>query len=916
MNAYVIGQIWISETEPELGVCRVVALEFKRLSVFFSGPEETRIYSLQNAPLKRVRFSVGDTVVCENKESFAVKSVREDAGLLYYFDGNKEIPETALDAVVDFSDALARMKNIDIDPLEKFDLRYETLRLQQKVRQSGARGLHGARMELIPHQLYVANEIISAPCVRALLADEVGLGKTIEACLVMHRLLVTGQICNVLILLPDSLIHQWFIELYRRFNLAFSILDEERKDDFEEDSALLICGIDFLAANPSYAQKVLDSDWDMMIVDEAHHLEWTRKSGGSVHYNLVKLLAEAVDKVILLSGTPEQLGVEGHFARLRLLDPTRYYDFDAFMEEQKHYSNAAKIADKLIAKKQLTKKEQAVVSGISSGADNDDALKRLLDQYGTGRAIYRNTRHVAKGFPERIATLVKIPQRKSCASSFLESLKCEFEAGRERKDDDLKYDYSSDPRITWLLELLVKLKDEKVLLICRSKEKASEIKRALQAKEKIEVALFHEDMTIMNRDREAAWFSQKDGARILICSEIGSEGRNFQFSRHLVLYDLPTNPELLEQRIGRLARIGQKESIYIYLPYIEGSPQELMARWYNEGLNAIEKHLPGGHEFLRPFAKQIQHLATVPRNEAEVDALIFKTRKLREELVEKLEKGRDHLLELNSFNPEKANEIVDAIKRFDHDHGLEEYILKAFEQFGINVEAMSRRSYLLSPVNCLQALPWLPEEDSTVTCSRSKALEREDISFLSWDHPLVMGIMDAIVSSEFGNSSFALMDSDSPRILLEAVFVLECQAPGALHVDRFLSPVPIRILTDHHLKDLSNEYAPEKLRLLLRPGKKHLLESNSEIIAQLLPKMLDECRAIAERKSSEIIKSSREAMMRSFNAEIKRLLSLSKINPNIKEDDIRARAESMEQLCGYIDNSKKRLDSIRFILAQ
>ena len=114
---------------------------------------------------------------------------------------------------------------------------------------------------------------------------------------------------------------------------------------------------------------------------------------------------------------------------------------------------------------------------------------------------------------------------------------------------------------------------------------------------------------MLQRDRNAAWFAEEDGARLLICSEIGSEGRNFQFAHHLVLFDLPLNPELLEQRIGRLDRIGQQEEIHLHVPYLTRSPQEVLCRWYHEGLNAFECNLEGGNELLHQFGRQVHDLA-------------------------------------------------------------------------------------------------------------------------------------------------------------------------------------------------------------------------------------------------------------------------------------------------------------------
>src|SRR4029077_10615814 len=144
----------------------------------------------------------------------------------------------------------------------------------------------------------------------------------------------------------------------------------------------------------------------------------------------------------------------------------------------------------------------------------------------------------------------------------------------------LEGDSSGVLMITWLIDLLRSLDPAKVLLICRTQAKVTAIDAALRQRvQNVKIALFHEGLSLIQRDRNAAWFAERDGARILICSEIGSEGRNFQFSHHLVLFDLPLDPELLEQRIGRLDRIGQKSEIQVHVPYVAGSSHEVLVRW-------------------------------------------------------------------------------------------------------------------------------------------------------------------------------------------------------------------------------------------------------------------------------------------------------------------------------------------------
>src|SRR5690606_21771239 len=135
------------------------------------------------------------------------------------------------------------------------------------------------------------------------------------------------------------------------------------------------------------------------------------------------------------------------------------------------------------------------------------------------------------------------------------------------------------------------------------------LEAAIKERFNLNLALFHEGLPLVQRDRQAAWFAEPDGAQLLICSEIGSEGRNFQFAHHLVLFDLPLNPGLIEQRIGRLDRIGQTQTIRIHVPYVTGSSEEGVVEWYHRGLDAFETSLHGGNDYQEKFKERLLQLA-------------------------------------------------------------------------------------------------------------------------------------------------------------------------------------------------------------------------------------------------------------------------------------------------------------------
>ncbi|MCK5075389.1 MAG: RNA polymerase-associated protein RapA, partial [Calditrichia bacterium] len=552
----------------------------------------------------------------------------EADGILIYHSESEELPENRLSDSLSFTTPMDRLLHGFIDPAGDFNLRYRALLHQYQSRKSHIRGFIGGRISLIPHQLYVAETVAAIQIPRVLLSDETGLGKTIEVCLILHRLLINEQISRVLILLPNSLVNQWFIELIRKFNLVFRIFDEEycesivssdpEANPFLEDQ-LGICSIEFLTSNPQWEKKAIEAGWDMLVIDEAHHL-----TVNSPSYNLAAALSKVSQGLMLLTATPEQLGHESHFARLQLLDPSRYHDFTLFEKEENQYLKISTMVNKLLEGGKLNKTEVAQLAAISSGSNSsllkkdpslpekdesfrDNLIDDILDRFGTGRAIFRNTRTAMSGFPERIAGLVPLEGN----TEILQQQTTEFKAGMDENQNKPAYNYNADPRLSWLVNLLQKLKkykNQKVLLICQSIEKVKAIEDVLRKSIKTNIALFHEDLSLIQRDRNASWFAEQNGAQILLCSEIGSEGRNFQFAHHLVLFDLPFDPELLEQRIGRLDRIGQKHVIQIHVPFIIGSEFEMIAKWYHEGLNAFNENVSGSYQIFQKMGPQIKEI--------------------------------------------------------------------------------------------------------------------------------------------------------------------------------------------------------------------------------------------------------------------------------------------------------------------
>jgi len=911
------------------------------VQVLFAKAGVLRPYAVDSAPLLRAEFRAGQRVAGKGI-AFLVERVEIRDELLIYRGEGRELEEGQLDDEQSVSQADDRLTGGRTDPVAQFELRLEGLRRRAEARRSPAWGLCAARIGLVPHQLRVAGIAAARRPPRVLLADEVGLGKTIEAAMIIARQLATGRASRVLLLLPDTLVYQWFVELLRRFNLSFAIYDEERCEALEqsgdhsnpfEDEQLVIADFGFLENSPKYAQQLLDAPWDLLVVDEAHHLAWSPEAA-SPRYTMVEQLAAVIPGVILLTATPEQLGRSGHFARLRLLDPQRYSDLDGYLAEADTYQALSKIADKLLDGVALNDDQRNALAEAFHGdevltaqlaestkpANARELLAALIDRHGTGRAMFRNNRAGVGGFPKRLPEW-HLLDADTLEESTRQSLLAEFHADIQQPPALIEVDYSADPRIDALIALLDRHPQDKFLLICRSQAKVLALEDALRTRTGTGIARFHEGLGIIQRDRNAAYFAQPDGARLLLCSEIGSEGRNFQFAHRLILWDLPLDPDLLEQRIGRLDRIGQKHDINIHILLVADSAQHVLARWYDEGVNAFRMSPADGRELLRRYGEPLARLADEhargdDNRDQELDVLLAETAASHEQMAELIRGGRDHLLELASSRDLHADELQQAFSREDHDPGRDAFIQRLLEAFGIHAEELGGQVLLLDPQYLsTDALPGFAEGPQSATFAREVALAREDLPLLRIDHPLVAGALDLALSSEQGNAAFMVDDVLPARTaLLQSVFVLECVADRKLDAERFLPTLPITVTVDTRLAERV-DFSPSETALRKAGDRNIEVVRYRKFLGKLVPPMLERTETLAGARGQASIDEAVALATATLDAELSRLLALRAVNPSISETEIAAVAGERAALLAALPQSRLRLDAVRFVVS-
>ncbi len=938
---FVPGQRWISTAEPELGLGTVLRVEGRGVQVLFAKAGVLRPYAIDSAPLIRAEFRPGQRVAGKGL-AFLVERVEIREELLIYRGEGRELEEGQLDDEQSVSQADDRLIGGRTDPVSHFELRLEGLKRRADARRSPVWGLGAARIGLVPHQLRVAGIASARRPPRVLLADEVGLGKTIEAGMIIARQLATGRAGRVLVLLPDTLVYQWFVELLRRFNLSFAIYDDERCEALEqsgdgsnpfEDEQLVIADFSFLEQSPKRAQQLLEAPWDLLVVDEAHHLSWSPEAA-SPRYTLVERLAAATPGVILLTATPEQLGRSGHFARLRLLDPQRYHDLDVYLSESDTFQNLSKIADRLLAGESLDDVQRATLCDAFAGDDAlqtqladttkpehaRDILAALIDRHGTGRAMFRNRRASIGGFPKRLPEW-HLLDAALLSNDGRQSLLAEFHADIQQPAPAIDIDYSTDQRVDALVTLLDAHPQDKFLLICRSQAKVLALEEALRTKSGVGLARFHEGLGIVQRDRNAAYFAQPDGARLLLCSEIGSEGRNFQFAHRLVLWDLPLDPDLLEQRIGRLDRIGQKHDISIHILAFADSAQHVLARWFNEGVDAFRSSPADGRELLRRFGESIarladQHARGDDNRDQELEVLLAETRGGHEEMAALIRDGRDHLLELAASRDLHADELQQAFSRDDHDPGRDAFIQGLLERFGIHAEELGGKVLLLDPQYLsTDALPGFTDGPQAVTFARDVALAREELPLLRLDHPIVLGALDLALTSEQGNAAFLVDDVLPARsALLQAVFVLECVADRKLDAERFLPTQPIVVTIDTRLTERP-DFRPSDIGLRKAADRTIEVARYRKFLNKLVPPMLEKAESLASDRAQASIDEALAQATETLDAELSRLLALRAVNPAISDTEIGAVADERTALLKALPESRLRLDAVRFVVS-
>ncbi len=843
-NKQSTGQLVWSPADPSLGVGVVTHIEGRRIKVRFLRLEEERIYAVSGREQVLVRYKMnsGEKVRDKDGNEVLIKAANalNEAGLLTYeLDDGRVCAENELVPDIRAVGPKERLASLDLVHPEILRARTQGLRLAKFAERPGHSAILGARAQWLPHQLDVSTRAVAHDPVRLLLADEVGLGKTVEAALIFAGLRAENRANRVLILAPNSLCIQWLGEIYRKVHDLPVLLDEERLDDVEreydeinpfEAHQHLVVSMDALKSDEYLAHNALMADWDLVIVDEAHHLRWNTTDGGNRAYQIVEGLAENTKHLLLLTATPMALDPAEYHALLRLLDSERFDAPEVFAEATERSALVREVGKALVAAVENNQKfDKDILSQMnnlfSDDIDDLEAFKSLAalkvddpqrqelvpgiisalrERHSLADFVVRNRRGPVGGLPERAPQLFPLepsPEQENLidiGEGVILDLLRAFRS-MENKHQVLGESFRSlwatpralmevvrpisneladeiepyvdaviygpvdefglptaDTRLRWLLEQLRGLpEDEKLLVFVERPVAVQALKESLDNLYGQDVAIFHRGLSPRDQDRQVAWFRDPNGPKIMLSTEAGGEGRNFQFCHNIVLYDMPWHPATVEQRIGRVDRVGQKNDVNVLVPFFKTGYEAAILKIMQQSIGVLDRTVGGIDHALEYVSDELATLILEGGGSDEWKKLFLKTEKLVNDSRERIASGVDVILDHASFSPQRVEEFISTIPE-DMETQTENFVTNFISHS--HFEVHQQGPDLVSIEGAPSSSGRSDAESAVVgTFNRTYALDHEDVEFFAFGHPLVEQAFEWAQEESDASASLALL---------------------------------------------------------------------------------------------------------------------------------------------------------------
>jgi ATP-dependent helicase HepA len=745
---------------PDLGIGRITAIEGRALVVEFPRRKTTLRLALGTDALVPIEFTPGRRVRVIATREETVVVTRDADGMLRLANGRT----ASADALwpLEFEGTLLdRLAAGDLDSIEDFVTRLAVVHLLSLREAGGLGSFLGGRVRLFPHQLYVAERASGSEPVRWLLADEVGLGKTIEAALILNRLVHTGRVERCLVVVPEALTVQWLGELWRKYHQVFTLLDDKRLADVARDFGddfnpfelhrRAIVSLELLTGRSHLTEQAVAAGVDLLVVDEAQRLRRPAGHPGERPWRAVAPIAALGRHVLLLTATPLEDDAHGFFRLLQLLRPA---DFPEDVSFEQRLAGGDPLPPCTSATRRVDigglpprvgvpiDPEPTPGGGIREQIESTLRRAPAADPVARRRTIDRIRRALASG---AALNAVLGPEDRALRRQALEM-------------------DSSDARLRWLLAQARRWRDagDKTLIFVAHRETLEWVRMALSDRAQLSSGVFHEELSAARRDTEVQRFRAADGPSVLVSTECGGEGRNFEFCRRLVLFDLPWKPSVVEQRIGRLDRIGRQIPVEIVYFRPPGGIGADVVRLF-EALGLFREPLAGVEPQLAPIEGALEEIALDPDaslSPARFDALVGETRAARTRIRE----AAYQQLHRDPYRPDMAAAILGRVPA-NLDALNEQVVTTACARLGLTTERPRGRhvfSFELGHEALVDGLPGVSAGSLYVgTFDREEAVEDETLDFFASGHALVEGVFAHFEESAIGRVARVEIDAGS-----------------------------------------------------------------------------------------------------------------------------------------------------------
>lgn len=442
------------------------------------------------------------------------------------------------------------------------------------------------QLKAFPHQLEAAQHVIEEMNGKGILADEVGLGKTIEAGLILKEYMIRGLVKKVLILVPASLVSQWVMELNTKFHIPAIAY---RKSYSWEHVDVMVSSIDTAKKNP-HRDIILEQNYDFVIIDEAHKL----KNHKTKNYEFAQHLKKKF--CLLLTATPIQNRIEEIFNLVSLLKPGHLGSYSEFLDKYKNEKeklndeHLKELINKVMirnrrqdTKIEWTKRhvETVLIDFSTEERELYDSLLSYKSDAGTlfGNAFSLLTlqREATSSKEAVLMTLKNLSEKHENPSGELRQF-IEFIAAKIQN-------ITVNSKAQKVLELIQTINDKVIIF---TEYRATQLYLQWFLKQNgITSVPFRGGFKSGKKD----WMKElfQNHAQVFIATEAGGEGINLQFCNHIINFDLPWNPMRLEQRIGRVHRLGQEKDVKIFNFATRNTVEEHILKLLYEKINLFER---------------------------------------------------------------------------------------------------------------------------------------------------------------------------------------------------------------------------------------------------------------------------------------------------------------------------------------